>query len=81
MRKSQLDAPTFTNIPGLKHKYFLFNQETKILGGCYLWEDKASLDAYKAEEIYESIINNSDFENVTTSEFEVHEQASLTQKK
>ena len=36
------DAPTFAYIPGLKHKYFLFNHETKIFGGCYLWEDKAS---------------------------------------
>ena len=75
------DAPIFANISGLKHKYFLFNHETKIFGGCYLWEDKASLDAYKAGEIYKSIINNPDFENVTTSEFEVHEQASLTQEK
>ena len=75
------DAPIFANIPGLKHKYFLFNHETKIFGGCYLWEDKTSLDAYKAGEIYKSIINNPDFENVTTSEFEVHEKASLTQEK
>ena len=75
------DASIFANISGLKHKYFLFNHETKIFGGCYLWEDKTSLDAYKAGEIYKSIINNPDFENVTTSEFEVHEQASLTQEK
>ena len=74
------DAPIFANISGLKHKYFLFNHETKIFGGCYLWKDKASLDAYKAGEIYKSIINNPDFENVTTSEFEVHEQASLIQE-
>ena len=75
------DAPIFANISGLKHKYFLFNHETKIFGGCYLWEDKASLDAYKTGEIYKSIINNPDFENVTTSEFEIHEQASLTHEK
>ena len=75
------DAPIFANISGLKHKYFLFNHETKIFGGCYLWEDKASLDAYKAGEIYKSIINNPDFENVTNTQFEVHEQASLTQEK
>ena len=50
------DAPIFANIPGLKHKYFLFNHETKIFGGCYLWEDKTSLDAYKAGDIYKSII-------------------------
>ena len=75
------DAPIFANISGLKHKYFLFNHETNIFGGSYLWEDKASLDAYKAGEIYKSIINNPDFENVTTSEFKVHEQASLTQEK
>ena len=75
------DATIFANIPGLKHKYFLFNHETKIFGGCYLWKDKTSLDAYKAGEIYKSIINNPDFENVTTSEFEVHEKASLTQEK
>ena len=75
------DAHIFANISGLKHKYFLFNHETKIFGGCYLWKDKASLDAYKAGEIYKSIINNPDFENETTSEFKVHEQASLTQEK
>ena len=46
-----------------------------------MWEDKTSLDAYKPGEIYKSIINNPDFENVTTSEFEVHEKASLTQEK
>ncbi len=74
------DAPIFANISGLKHKYFLINHETKIFGGCYLWEDKTSLDAYKAGEIYKSIINNPDFKNVTTSEFEVHEKASLTQE-
>ena len=25
------DAPIFANIPGLKHKYFLFDHETKFL--------------------------------------------------
>lgn len=75
------DAPTFANIEGLIMKYMIFNHETKVYGGCYMFESKQALDAYKQGDIYRSIINNPDWTNITASEFEVLDEATEIQER
>ena len=38
-------APRFQSIPGLIRKYYLFDEETKKGGGCYLFESRAGAEA------------------------------------
>ncbi len=38
-------APRYQSIEGLVRKYYLFNPETGVGGGCYLFEDRASAEA------------------------------------
>lgn len=42
--KSFVDGVPF--FPGLRSKYFIFDPETKELGGIYLLDDGADLDSY-----------------------------------
>ena len=73
-------APTFANIDGLIIKNMLYNHETKTYGGCYMWETKEAMEAYKQGEIFKSIVENPDFKNVISKEFCVHTKASAIQK-
>ena len=73
-------APIFANIDGLTVKNFLYNHETKTYGGCYMWETKEAMEAYKNGEIYKMIVENPDFKNVTSKEFCVHAKANEIQK-
>ncbi|WP_435229304.1 YdhR family protein [Pseudopelagicola sp. nBUS_20] len=75
------DAPTFAGIDGLVHKYFIFNHEEKTYGGCYLFESKEAMDAYKVGDIYNSIIDNPDWSNHLVRDYEVHAGASEIQNK
>jgi len=73
-------APIFANIDGLIIKNMLYNHETKTYGGCYMWETKEAMEAYKQGEIFKSIVENPDFNNVTSKEFCVHAKANEIQK-
>ena len=70
-------APTFANIDGLIIKNMLYNHETKTQGGCYMWETKEAMEAYKRGEVFKSIFENPDFKNVTSKEFCVHAKATI----
>ena len=73
-------APIFANIDGLIIKNMLYNHETKTYGGWYMWETKEAMEAYKQGEIFKSIVENPDFNNVTSKEFCVHAKANEIQK-
>ncbi len=45
-----------------------------------MWETKEAMEADKQGEIFKSILENSDFMNVTSKEFCVHTKASEIQK-
>lgn len=76
----QQDAPIFAEIPGLTHKHFIFNHETKTYGGIYMFESKAAMEAYMAGDIYKSVIENPEWSNHLVRHFEVHEEASNIQQ-
>ena len=73
-------APIFANIDGLTVKNFLYSHETKTCGDCYIQKTKEATEAYKNDEIYNMIIENPDFKNVTSKEFCVHAKANEIQK-
>lgn len=74
-------APVFAHIEGLIIKHMLFNHETKVYGGCYMFETKEALEAYKQGEIYKSIVENPEWTNFKISQFEVYGEASEIQEK
>ena len=39
-------APKYRGLAGLARKYYLFDAETGIGGGCYLWESRAAAEAF-----------------------------------
>ena len=75
------DAPIFAGIEGLAHKYFIYNHQEKTYGGVYMFENKASLDAYMSGEIYKSVLENPHWSNHLVRHYEVHEEASNIQNK
>ena len=43
-------APKYQALPGLLRKYYIYDKNTHIGGGCYLWESRAAAEAfYNAE--------------------------------
>ncbi len=46
----EASAPNYEGVAGLVRKYYLFDPETKIAGGVYLWDSRAAAEAlYTAE--------------------------------
>ena len=45
-------APVFSAIAGLLSKVWLANAATNTYGGVYTWRDRASLEHYRASEVY-----------------------------
>lgn len=41
----QSTAPRYRGLAGLVRKYYLFDPETKMGGGCYLFENRAAAEA------------------------------------
>jgi len=43
-------APKYQALPGLLRKYYIYDKDTHIGGGCYLWESRAAAESfYNAE--------------------------------
>jgi hypothetical protein len=49
------EAPAFVEIPGLIAKIWLADPATNTYGGVYTLQDRASLDAYLASDLFRSI--------------------------
>ena len=39
-------GPTYLELAGLRHKYFLLDGERRVTGGVYIWDDAASAAAW-----------------------------------
>jgi len=48
-------APLYQGVDGLIRKYYLFDPETKVGGGAYLWESRAQAEATYGDEWRERI--------------------------
>ena len=68
-------AGAFSNMPGLLSKVWLANAETNTYGGVYTWRDRASLEQYRASEIYAGLVSNPGFTDVSDHEFGILEEA------
>jgi len=66
-------APAFANLPGLVSKTWLANEETNTYGGVYVWQDREAMEAYEETDIYNGMMANPYFENVTVRGFAVLE--------
>ncbi|MGD9932466.1 MAG: YdhR family protein [Dehalococcoidia bacterium] len=42
----------YRNIPGLRDKSFIISRERSEYGGVYTWEDRPSLDAFLASDVF-----------------------------
>jgi hypothetical protein len=64
-------APLFSKLPGLLSKVWLANAETNTYGGVYTWHDRASLEHYRASELYARLVANPGFGEVSDRDFGV----------
>ena len=72
-------APVFAEVEGLIIKHFLFNHEEKIYGGCYMFESKEALDAYRAGDIFKMIMENPEWSDHMVRSYQVHAEATTIQ--
>jgi hypothetical protein len=64
-------APIFAAMPGLLSKVWLANAETNTYGGIYTWRDHASLERYRASEVYAGLVSNPGLADVTDRDFAI----------
>jgi putative monooxygenase ydhR len=65
-------------VPGLDWKVWLVNEKNHEAGGCYLFKDEASANAYLAGEIVTGLKQQPTIKDISAKLFDVEE--SLTQK-
>ena len=66
-------APAFADLPSLISKTWLANEETNTYGGVYVWQDREAMEAYKDTDIYEGMMGNPNFKDVSVRDFAVLE--------
>jgi hypothetical protein len=64
-------APVFSNMPGLLSKVWLADVDTNTYGGVYTWRDRASLEQYRASEIYTGMVSNPGVADVSDLAFAI----------
>ena len=64
-------APSFAAVPGLERKIWLANSETGTYGGVYIWRDKQAMEDYTRTELFSSVVNHPNLEDITSTDFEV----------
>ena len=62
-------APAFSAMPGLITKVWLADEETNTYGGVYLWQDRASYDAYLESDIFKGVGSHPGFSNVESAAY------------
>ena len=66
-------AGAFAAVPGLLSKVWLADRDSNVFGGIYTWRDEQALRAYEATELFQNVIQNPHFANITAREFGVLE--------
>ena len=49
-------VPVFSQVPGLKQKYFLANPKTGEAGGIYVFESQEALDKYLRSDVWHNFV-------------------------
>ena len=60
----------FSEIPGLKRKHWLANEDNNTFGGVYIFDTKESHDAFVESELYAGVKGNPSFSNFSGKSFE-----------
>mgnify|MGYP001216977913 CR=1 FL=1 len=60
----------FSEIPGLKRKHWLANEDNNTFGGVYIFDTKESHDAFVESELYAGVRGNPSFSNFSGKSFE-----------
>src|SRR5690349_24863783 len=71
------DAPVLAKVPGLVSKVWLTDEEKNTFGGFYLWDNKASMDAFMHSDLVKAVVSRPYVKNVSSVDFEVNEDASV----
>lgn len=58
-------ADAFAQVPGLRWKLWILNEERREAGGIYLFEDQQALDAFTASALAKGVVTNPALRNVT----------------
>ncbi len=66
-------AEAFSALPGLRAKIWLTDPSTGTYGGVYLWDDRASMEAYGASELFASVAASPAFVDIASRDFGVLE--------
>jgi quinol monooxygenase YgiN len=66
-------AGAFAQVPGLLSKVWLADREANVFGGIYTWRDERALRVYEATELFQNVVQNPHFANITSREFAVLE--------
>jgi len=66
-------AGAFAQVPGLLSKVWLADREANTFGGIYTWRDEQALRRYEATELFQNVVRNPHFANITAREFSVLE--------
>ncbi|HTI35610.1 MAG TPA: YdhR family protein [Miltoncostaea sp.] len=66
-------APAFAALPGLQAKIWLTEPATGTYGGVYLWDDRASMEAYAVSELFASVAASPAFAGIASRDFGVLE--------
>ncbi len=66
-------ANSFANIEGLIRKYWLTNSSDNTYGGVYVWKNKSSMEVFSHSELFNTVANHPNLENITSTDYGVIE--------
>jgi hypothetical protein len=64
-------AQSYAAVPGLVRKIWLANSETGTYGGVYVWRDKQAMEDFATTDLFKSVANHPNLENITSTDFGV----------
>ena len=71
-------AQAFADLPGLRSKYWLADEENNTYGGVYLWESREAMQSYLESDLFNQVATNPAFKNVSSKDFGVLEGPTKT---
>lgn len=66
-------APAIARLPGLISKVWLADEAANTYGGVYLWEDRASMEAFLKTDLFRAVATNPQLAEITSRDFGVLE--------
>src|SRR5262245_22611698 len=70
------DAPILAKVPGLISKTWLADEAKNTFGGFYLWDNKASMEAFMSSDLVKAVVSRPYVKSVASVDFDVNQKAS-----